>query len=77
MNRPYPKLAFKYFGPHKVLQCVGKAAYKIDLRDSCLIHPVFHVSQLKPYTTDYTPIFSDISQVADLSVVDVKPEAIL
>lgn len=77
VSRPYPKLAFKFFGPYKVLQRVGKAAYKIDLPADCLIHPVFHVSQLKPYTSDYTPVYSDISQLADFSVLDIHPEAVL
>lgn len=49
-NRPYPKLAYKFYGPYQILERVGKVAY----------HPVFHVSQLKPFTSDHTPVFDHL-----------------
>uniref|UniRef100_A0A8R7JV35 Chromo domain-containing protein n=1 Tax=Triticum urartu TaxID=4572 RepID=A0A8R7JV35_TRIUA len=46
-TRTSQKLAFKYFGPYKILQRVGAVAYKLQLPDSSTVHPVFHVSQLR------------------------------
>ena len=41
------KLAFKYYGPFKILARVGFVAYKLELPSPTSIHPVFYVSQLK------------------------------
>jgi hypothetical protein len=41
MNRPCLKLAFKFFGPFKVLARIGSATYKLELPDSAQVHPVF------------------------------------
>ena len=76
-NRPYPKLAFKYYGPYTVLERVGPVAYRLQLPEGRLIHPVFYISQLKSFHADYSPVYSDLPKVRDLSIVDAVPEAIL
>ena len=77
VNRPCPKLTYKFFGPFQILQRIGALAYKLRLPDDSLIHPVFHISQLKPYTPDYTPVFSELPRVPDLTAVSLQPIAIL
>jgi hypothetical protein len=77
VNRPCPKLAFKFFGPYEILERVGSMAYRLALPTNSAIHPVFHVSQLKEFVPDHTPVFHDLSKIVELDLVETIPEAIL
>jgi hypothetical protein len=45
------KLLPTFIGPFRIEKQIGKAAYRLDLSSTALkVHPVFHVSLLKPYT---------------------------
>ena len=47
------KLALHYIGPYKVLKRVGSVTFELALSlDFSLVHPIFHVSLLKPYAYD-------------------------
>jgi hypothetical protein len=47
MPRANQKLSFKYFGPFKIVERIGSAAYRLLLPDSSSIHSMVHMSQLK------------------------------
>ncbi|GJS24498.1 ty3-gypsy retrotransposon protein [Tanacetum coccineum] len=47
------KMAKRYYEPFKVLERVGKVAYRLALPDFSNIHPVLHVSLLKQFLGTY------------------------
>jgi hypothetical protein len=77
VNRPCHKIAFKFFGPYTVVEKVRSAAYKLDLPDGSTVHPIFHISQLKEFTLDFTPVYTDLPVQTDFSTEVLQPESIL
>lgn len=71
------KLHSKYYGPFRVLQRIGQAAYKVLLPDGCLLHDVFHVSQLKKHIGTHVVPSPDLPLVDDKGMIKVAPEEIL
>ena len=76
-NRPFPKLSYKFFGPYTVLEKIGAVAYRLQLPDDSSIHPVFHISQLKAFHPDYTPVYTTLPTLTDLEATEALPEKIL
>jgi hypothetical protein len=77
VSRPYPKLALKYYSPYEILEKLGAATYKLNLPEGSLIRPVFHVSQLKPFTPNYSPVFAELPPLLDLASQELQPERVL
>jgi hypothetical protein len=71
-------LAYKYFGPFEVLARVGSASYKAQTtgRKSDTFS-ISHVSQHKPFTSNYAHVFTDFQALVDLSAHDLVREKIL
>lgn len=51
-DRPSKKLDWKYYGPYKVIERIGRRAYKLELPRTVKVHPVFHVSLLEKQAPD-------------------------
>ena len=48
-NRPTKKLTPRFAGPYIVSKVISIITYKLNLPSIMKIHPVFHMSLLKPY----------------------------
>jgi hypothetical protein len=59
-RRVHQKLAFKYFGPYRIVDRIGAVAYRLALPPSNAIHLVFHVSQLKKFISDNTQVSTQL-----------------
>lgn len=72
VRRANQKLAFKYFGPFRILERIGEVAYRLELPDSSRIHPLFRVSQLKPCLGPGQKVLPQLPTSTDLFQVPVR-----
>ncbi|KAK2969168.1 hypothetical protein RJ640_009927 [Escallonia rubra] len=52
LRKVHKGLIRKYEGPFPIVAKVGKVSYRLELQPRLKIHPVFHVSSLKPHYVD-------------------------
>ena len=71
------KLSPCFYGPYKVLERVGKVAYRLDLPSHSRLHPVVHVSQLKKQLGQADRAISDLPNVDDEGLITLEPDWIV
>lgn len=76
-GRRTPKLARRYFGPYQVLRTIGKVAYELALPAGARIHPVVHVSKLKPFYGTPPPSIPPLAPSLTGTRLEVKPHRFL
>ena len=71
------KLHSKYYGPFKVLEKIGRVAYRLLLPEGCKLHPTFHISQLKKHLGPEAVPNPQLPLIDDEGHILIQPEAIL
>lgn len=74
--RPSKKLDHQHLGPFSVVEKINPVAYKLQLPSSMRIHPVFHISLLKPFVARIGASTSEQPFHVEADVPR-RPEAIL
>lgn len=73
----YTKLSKHFYGPFQVQEHVGPMAYKLQFPFSSRLHPIFHVSFLKPHQGPLPTTSAMLPPIADNHNPLVSPLSIL
>lgn len=71
------KLTTKFYGPYRILEKIGRVAYKLQLPVNVGIHHVFHVSQLKKHLGSHAIPSPDLPLVGTDGRIKTEPLAVL
>lgn len=76
-HRSSQKLSHRFYGPFQIEARRGEVAYRLTLPEGTKIHPVFHVSLLKPWVGDGQPDMGKLPPLRDNGALQLEPEAVL
>ncbi|KAJ0900594.1 putative nucleotidyltransferase, Ribonuclease H [Helianthus annuus] len=76
-KRRYEKLSPRFYGPYRVSRKVGPVAYQLELPSDARIHPVFHVSMLKPARGSFPSTSAPPLPITKDWEVDLQPHSVL
>eukprot|EP00253_Pinus_taeda_P033862 PITA_33862 len=71
------KLSPKFYGPYRVLQCIGEVAYKLTFPPTAKSHPFFHVSCLKKVIGNNCRIQISLPELDEEGSIWLQPEQVL
>ncbi|KAK9057995.1 hypothetical protein SSX86_022835 [Deinandra increscens subsp. villosa] len=76
-KRRYEKLSPRFFGPYRIKRVVGPVAYELELPPEARIHPVFHISMLKPAHGSFSSIPTTPLPVTKDWEIDLQPNSVI
>ncbi|PNX70554.1 Ty3/gypsy retrotransposon protein, partial [Trifolium pratense] len=76
LGRRFHKLSKRFYGPFKLIQAIGDVAFQLELPSTSRIHPIFHVSQLKPCSDTTSAVLALPPEAANNQPL-LKPLAVL
>ncbi|KAK1441653.1 hypothetical protein QVD17_07716 [Tagetes erecta] len=76
-KRRNEKLSPRFFGPYRIKQVVGPVAYELELPPDARIHPIFHISMLKPARGSFSSVPTPPLPITKDWEVDLQPSSVI